>query len=396
MSTVRRKDGAVKRLAILCVCLVFLAHLGCAAGGGEGIETYGGVESREITDEQGFRREMGPAEIEYQSAQQFLVSGDYAEAIGHLRRAADLKPTYLEAWSDLGKTLTTMQDYEAAIPALERALELSPDNEGLIGYLGRNNLFLKNWDEAERYYRLLIEKNPRDYNGNVNLGFIFQKRENADSAIVYYERAILAKPGDATTMGSLATLYGDKENREKKIEYLYKAMEAAPDNYRFKTQLGSEFFNNKEYDEAIPIYEDLVRQYPDMAAYHQRLGFALSQSDRKTEAPAVLEKAIELKGDDPFIFAILARIYNENGQYTKAIEKARQGLALNAGKEAFLNYQWGEALSKLKQFDKAIAKFQKVVSYKDPTWTDPARKQVDRQEKLKKREEAIKEKERWE
>lgn len=381
---------------MLCVSLLLCVHLGCAAGGGGAVETYGGDESREITDEQGFRREMGPAEIEYQSAQQFLASGDYAEAVGHLRHATDLKPEYLEAWSDLGKTLTTMQDYEAAIPPLERALELSPGNEGLIGYLGRNNLFLNNWDEAERYYRMLVEKNPEDYNGNVNLGFIFQKRENADSAITYYEKAVLAKPDDATTLGSLATLYGEQEDREKKIEYLYKAMEAAPDNYRFKTQLGSEFFNNREYDEAIPIYEDLVVKYPDMAAYHQRLGFALSQSDRKAEAPEVLEKAIELKGDDPYIIAILAKIYNENGQYTKAIEKSRQGLALNAGQEAFLNYQWGEALSKLKQFDDAIAKFQKVVSYKDPTWTEPARKQIDRQEKLKKREEALKEKERWE
>lgn len=381
---------------MLYVSLFLCAHLGCVAGGGGEVDAYGGEESREITDDQGFQREMGPAEIEYQSAQQFLASGDYAEAISHLRRATDLKPEYLEAWSDLGKTYTTMQDYEAAIPALERALELSPGNEGLIGYLGRNNLFLNNWDDAERYYRMLVEKNPGDYNGNVNLGFIFQKRENVDSAITYYEKTVLAKPDDATTLGSLATMYGDKGDREKKIEYLYKAMEAAPDNYRFKTQLGSEFFNNKEYDKAIPIYEDLVAKYPDMAAYHQRLGFALSQSDRKAEAPAVLEKAIELKGDDPYIIAILAKIYNENGQYQKAIEKSRQGLALNAGQEAFLNYQWGEALSKLRQFDGAIAKFQKVVSYKDPTWTEPARKQIDRQEKLKKREEALKEKERWE
>ena len=386
----------MRRLTVLCVGLVFLTHLGCAASGGGSVETYGGDESREITDEQGFRREMGPAEIEYQSAQQFLASGDYAEAVDHLRRATDLKPAYLEAWSDMGRALTLMQEYEAAIPALEKALELSPGNEGLIGYLGRNNLFLENWDEAERYYRMIIAKNPQDYNGNINLGFVFQKRNNTDSAIAFYERAVLIKPDDATTLGSLASLYGDKGDRAKKIEYLSKAISATPDNPRFKTQLGSEYFNNKEYTEAIPIYEDLVKQYPDMAAYYQRLGFALSQSDRKAEAPAVLEKAIELKGDDPFIFAILAKIYNEDGQYQKASGIAQKGLALNAGQEAFLYYQWGEALSKLKQFDEAIAKFQKVVTYNDPTWTTPARQQIERQEKLKKRDEALKEKERWE
>lgn len=386
----------MRRYSLICLGLAFLFHLGCAAGGGGEVDTYTGEEVREITDESGFVREMGPAEIEYQSAQQFLASGDYTDAVDHLRRATELKPTYLEAWSDLGKTLTTMQEYEAAIPPLEKALELSPGNEGLIGYLGRNNLFLENWDEAERYYRMLTAQNPSGYNGNVNLGFIFQKRGNIDSAIVYYEKAIVSKPDDATTLGSLATLYGEKGERDKKIEYLQKAIEAAPDNYRFKTQLGSEFFNNKEYEQAIPVYEDLVAQYPDMAAYWQRYGFALSQTDRKAEAPAALEKAIELKADDPFIFAILARIYNEISQYQKAIDKSKQGLALNAGQEAFLYYQWGEALSKLEQYDEAIAKFQKVVGYNDPTWTGPARQQIDRQEKLKKRKEAMRERDKWE
>jgi protein O-GlcNAc transferase len=395
-SSLTRKDDAVKRITVVSALLVVLFHLGCAGGGGQGVSTGAGEGTNVITDEQGFTREMSDAEVEYQTAQQFLASGNLREAVDHLQRAADLKPTYLEAWSDLGKTLTTLKEYDAAITALERALALSPRNEGLIGYLGRNYLFLENWDQAARYYRMLVEENPEDYNGNVNLGFIYQKKGKTDSAIVFYERAVAANPGDATTMGSLATLYGDEGNREKKLEYLSKAIEAAPDNYRFKTQLGTEYFNNKEYDKAVPIYEALVAQFPDMAAYYQRLGFALSQTDRKAEAPAVLEKSIELKGNDPFIFAILARIYNEDGQYQKAIEKSKAGLALNAGQEAFLYYQWGEALSKIKQYDEAIEKFQKVVSYNDPTWTNPAHQQIDRQLTLKKREEAIKERDRYE
>jgi hypothetical protein len=36
-------------------------------------------------------------------------------------------------------------------------------------------------------------------------------------------------------------------------------------------------------------------------------------------------------------------------------------------------------------------KFEKVVTYNDPQWTEPARKQIDRQVKLKKREELLRE-----
>ena len=169
-----------------------------------------------------------------------------------------------------------------------------------------------------------------------------------------------------------------------------RAVEAAPDNFRFQTQLGTMYFKMKNYEEAVQIYENLVANFPERASYFQYLGFSLSQTDRKSEAPAILEKAIELGSNDAFTYAVLAKTFNEVGQHSKAIKVAQEGLK-TGGQEAFLYYQWGEALSKLKQFDDAIAKFEKVLSYKDPQWTDAANKQIDRQDKLKKREEALRE-----
>lgn len=379
---------------------------GCGGSSGDGSvetdptanmsESSGSSSSGSSTDSQGFERNLGPAQIAYQTAQQFMSAGNYTEAIANLEKAVSIKPDYLEAWSDLGRAYTDRKDFEKGIAAYQKALELSPGNEALISSIGYNYLNLEDFDNAETYYLELVETDTLNYSGNVNLAFIAQRRGDNRDAIMYYERALQTNPTDATTMGTLAGLYGKLGDKDKKYEYLHMAIEAAPENHQFKKQLAKAYFVEKDYVNAIPLYESLVMEFPDDANYHQRLGFALSQTDRKAEAPAELEKAVALNGGDAFTYAILAKIYNENGMYPKAATAAKAGLALNDGETAFLNYQWGEALSKQNNYEGAIEKFQKVINAKDPVWSGPATKQVDRQLKLIKIREAKKEQEQYE
>lgn len=389
----------MRRIYSILPVFVLAGLLGCASGGG-GQSGTGVIETTRTspgagtstTDAQGFERQLGPAEIAYQSARQFMSAGNYTEAIANLEKAVSIKPAYLEAWSDLGRAYTDRKDYEKGIAAYAQALELSPGNEGLIASIGRNYIEIENLDKASEYFRMLVEKDSLNYFGNVNLAFIAQREGNDLDAIGYYEKALEANPTDATTMGTLANIYGQRGETEKRYDYLRRAIEAAPDNHQFKKQLARAYFTDKNYEKAVPLYEELAQLYPDDADFHKRLGFALSQTDRKNEAPAELEKAIELGAGDSFTWAILAKIYNENQMYQKAIDASKSGLALKQGEAAFLNYQWGEALSKLGDFEGAITKFEQVVAMRDATWSGPAEKQIERQQKLIQRRKAEQEK----
>jgi len=384
----------MKGFVSLTLVLVFSLFIGCSTGGNQGleIETQAtGDETISVTDSRGFEKTLTPAGIAYQSAQQFLSTGNYDDAIRELRKATSLKPDYLEAWSELGKALTKVKDFVGAIDAFKKALELSPENEALISSIGYNYLYLEDWNNAEQYYKMLTAKDSLSYEGNVHLGFIYQKKGDVDTAIRYYKRALKSKPDDATTMGTLANLYDKKGDTDKKIEYLKMAVEAAPDNYRFKFQLGSAYIDKREFGKAVPLFESLANQFPDRAGYWRNLGLALSQTDRKSEAPAALEKAMEIKGDDAYLLAVMAQVYNDLKKPQKAIESVKRGLKAGNGQEAFLYYQWGLALSKMKLYDEAIMKFEKVLSYRDKLWSKYARKQIDRQEALKKIEKAKRE-----
>jgi len=374
--------------------LLLLAVVGCASGGNkqvaEGTEEGG---AGTVKDSRGFDRTMGPAEIAYQSAQQFLAAGNYDEAISHLRTATSLKPTYIEAWNDLGSTLTKIKDYQGGIAAYERALALQPDNLILMQAIGYNYLAIENLDKAEEYYSKVVQKDTLSYEGNRNLAFIYQKKNDVDQAIKYYLVALRAQPSDATTMGTLATLYEKKGEEAKKVEYLKMAVAAAPDNFNFKRLLGAAYMKDKDFVNAAPIFEELVKNYPDQALYHQNLGLIYSQiPDRRADAVRELEETAKLKGNDSYVCGILAKMYNDMQQYEKAIDAAKRGLgATGGGQEALLHYQWGYALSKLGQYDEASAQFEQVVATKDAAWLEAAKKEIARQAALKKRAQAAKE-----
>ncbi len=370
----------MKQAIIIISALALLAILGCASGGNKDVAT--GSES----GQSGMESNATPAKIHYQTALQFLSASNYDEAVSHLKMATSMDPRYLDAWAELGRTYLKIKNFQGSIDAYQRALELSPENTAFFGALGRAYLQIENLEKAEEYYQKLIAKDSLSYDGHVSLGFVYLKKNETDRSIYHYEMAVKAQPNDAQSLGTLATLYEKQGNDEKRIASLKRAVEVAPDNYRFKVQLGSAYMKKKDFENALPIFEELSKQFPDEAAYHQNLGLVLSQMpDRKAQAPAELERTLELKGSDPYISGILALVYNELGQYQKAIAAAKKGLEGNATQQApLLYYQWGAALSKLEAFDESIAMFEKVVATKDPQWTESARKQIDRQVRLKK------------
>lgn len=337
----------------------------------------------QFKDERGFDKKLTPAQIEYQSAEQYMKSESYYEAIDHLRKAVKLDPDYFSAWAMLGNALAKVKKFKESNEAYRKAEKLEPGNTNVVGSLGNNYLKLGNLDEAEKYFKILTAQDSLHYFGNIRLGFIARQRENWDEAISYFRRALKVKPDDVAVMGTIASIYGEKGDEDKQVEYLEMAMETEPDNYTMMKKLASAYFSSSKYKEAVPLYEKLVEVYPDLAAFHKRLGFAISQSGGDmARAASELEKANIISGGDSQTFALLALIYNENKQWGKAVEAARAGLNLDDGNEAFLLYQLGVAVSKQGKYEEAMSHFQKAVNIGTEPWKSSSIKQIDRQKKL--------------
>jgi tetratricopeptide (TPR) repeat protein len=238
----------------------------------------------------------------------------------------------------------------------------------------------------------MLEVDPLSYDANVHLGFVFQKEGDNEKAIGYYEKALEGRNDDITTMGSLAKLYAEIGDSEKSVAMYHGAIEASTDEAQqnqLRGKLGKSLILAKQWDEAGVVYAALVESNPDDPASQYNLGISLTQGKRYAEAVTHLEKAIELKPDFVPAYQQLAGAYNEIGRYDAAVRTVQKALPLTEDKKAGLYCTWGRSLEKQELYDEAIDMFSKAVN--DAKWGGYAKKQIQRQQDLKKRAAIMKE-----
>jgi tetratricopeptide (TPR) repeat protein len=339
-------------------------------------------------DERGFQRDLTEVDLMYQTAKQYISAGLFDKAVEELRKVVTADSTRVEAWQDLADTYSKIKAYDKAADALGHALNQRPDDPYILSGLGYAQVKAKQLDKAVATYGRMLALDSLSYDANVHLAFISQLEGDKIAAIKYYRNALRGKGDDIQTMGALAKLYTDLGRKQDAVAMYERAVSVAPDNVVLKRHLGAAYISAQNFTKAAEVFEDLVQANPDNAVDQINLGISYSQIKKPKEAIAAMEKAIELKPDAGVAYQYLANLYNDTKQYAKAIAAAKKGLEVSP-KKAALYCAWGKSLEKLKRFDEAIAKFKKAVD--DPQWGGYAKKQIERQKKLKIREQKIKE-----
>ena len=344
---------------------------------------------KNTTDESGFERQLTEIDLMMQTASQLMSAGEWEAAAAELDRVTKAEPDRLEGWTELARCYKAMKQYENAAVAYFAAHELQPDNLDLLSNLGFAQLNAGQMEQAVATYEKMLTIDPVSYDASVHLGFVYQKAGDYGKAMDHYENALIGNPDDVQTMGSLAQLYADNDRAEASVAMYERAIEAADDEQKnsLRTKLGGAMITAKNFEKAAEVYGALVVDMPDNPAHRFNLGISLLQIKKHREAAPHFEKVIELKPDYAKAYQQVAACYNETGRYGKAINAAQKGLKLTT-KTGGLYCAWGRALEKQQLYDEAIDIFQRAVS--DPQYGSYAKKQIQRQEDLKKRAKMIK------
>lgn len=341
---------------------------------------------QKTTDKSGFEKQFTEADLMHQTAEQLMAAGQWDAAAAELEKVVAARSDRVEAWSDLAKCYKQLKQYDKAASAYASASDLQPDNLDLLSNLGFTQLNAQQMDGAMATYNKMLVLDPVSYDANVHLGFVFQKEGENEKAIGYYEKALEGTSEDIATMGSLAKLYSEIGENDKSVAMYERAIEASTDEaqkQQLRSKLGSSLIKAKKWDDAALVYGALVESNPDDAAGQFNLGISMTQGKRPAEAIPHLEKVIELKPDYVDAYQQLAGAYNDLGRFDDAIRVVQQALPLTQDKKAGLYCAWGQSLEKQTLHDEAIDVFSKAVN--DAQWGAYAKKQIQRQQDLKKR-----------
>lgn len=352
---------------------------------------------KKTTDASGFEKQLTEIDLMHQTAAQLMSAGQWDQAAAELEKVVANEADRVEAWQDLAKCYNKLEQYDKAAAAYMSAHKINPGSLDLLSNLGFAQLRAQQLEPAMETYETMLKLDALSHDANVHLGFIYQKKGDAEKksggadagmlhekAIGYYEKALEGKPDDVQSMGSLAALYADAGRGDDSILMYERAIAAASDDQKIqlRSKLGSSLITDKKFDKAAEVYGALVEASPDNPAHRFNLAICLMQVKKHKEAAPHMEKVIELKPDYAAAYQQLGAIYNETGKYNQAVATVKKGLAVTDDK-AGLYCTWGRSLEKMELYDEAMEIFQRATG--DPQWGGYARKQIQRQEDLKKR-----------
>ncbi len=119
--------------------------------------------------------------------------------------------------------------------------------------------------------------------------------------------------------------------------------------------------DNKQYAEAIQLFQQCLSIEPDDDYVHYLLGFAHYRNHDKEKALASLRPALRLNPYASAYYGLYAYILMDENKYDEALEKANQGLAVNAQDLTCLNAR-SQALFRLKDKEAAYDTIKEALS----------------------------------
>jgi serine/threonine protein kinase/Flp pilus assembly protein TadD len=253
----------------------------------------------------GFRdKPVTAPEVGQQLDAAFVLEGSIRRAGNRLRITAQLVETKTRhsAWAERYdremEDVFAIQDEIARSIAQALRVTLSPQEEKTIARKPTENL------QAYDFYLR---------------GRSYTRRENLDFALQMFEQSIRLDPNFALAHAGVATVCGMIfELREQNQKWIEKGMEAC-DRATALDPLAAEVlaararmaYARKSYDEAARYARQAIEQKADCEGAYNILGRALFASDRFEEAAALVDRALEVGGDD----------YNTYVPYTNVLRR---------------------------------------------------------------------------
>jgi tetratricopeptide (TPR) repeat protein len=277
-------------------------------------------------------------------------------------KANDTRITY-------ARLLLAEKDYGKAREQFEQLLEENPGNADVAVAVGLLSMELKEYDSAESYFKKALELGYRDP-GMVRfyLGGINEKTQQTDKAMEWYRSVtsgtqyipaqikyalLLSKTGKmneglqhlhqlpitndqqrAQLTVAEAQLLREAGANKKAFQLLSEALKKLPDypDLLYDRALAAEKIGKSDIMEQD--LRKLIQLRPDHAHAYNALGYGLAEhSDRLPEALELIEKAIELSPNDPYIMDSLGWVHYRMGNLNQGLSYLRQAFGLNPDPE---------------------------------------------------------------
>ena len=270
----------------------------------------------------------------------------------------------LQLWIWLSFLELQRGDIDSAIVAGEKARELEPNDPWGYAVLGQSLAVADRADEAEENYLAAIEIDPGQPLAITELASIRERRGDVESALALFEVAQKTQALTDLTRYS----YGQLLNRiGRKAEVEMVLREGANE---FKNTLSRhslvEFLEaNGRQDDGIQLLQMVAESNARWEAWADLGRYLMTRTSYITTAKDALRKAINTGGDQPSLYALLAKAISESGESEAEVAAVAVELV---GRFPDLSQAWetaGQIYEALDDEVEAEAAYRSAIEYED-------------------------------
>ena len=231
----------------------------------------------------------------------------------------------------------------------------------------------ENWEESENIIRDIIKNRPIDRKWAYHLwGNLLMNREKTENAIVHYKNSIQIDSTFILPYRALAWIYFQEEEFEEALKYFNKALSIDPYEQSMDTGAALCYRRMGDVEKAEEHYESFIEKHPKVIwAYGNYSDFLMNVKKDSIKAANVWDRAsknLEISGD---YYMALAAFQYMSGNQDLAVEQAYKALELEPKNVSALNQLARYYLSDIKDYDKAVEIFVRLISaYEEGQYDD--------------------------
>lgn len=283
-------------------------------------------------------------EVRLVYAKQLARAGRYAESRAAFEFLAKEMPGNPDTYFALGLLALQSNDLDNAHASFTKALELGHADQGSVRYyLGQLAEARNRLDEALTWYQS-VGGGQQELEAQLHAAVVMGKLGRIDAA-----RAALSKikPGNdaerVQVVQTEAQILRETKDYAAVFAVLSKALETSPDSLEllYDRAMVGEKLNRLDVLERD--LRRIIQLKPDYAHAYNALGYTLAdRTDRIKEAIALLDQALKLSPDDPFILDSMGWALFKAKRLPEAVDYLRR--AFGAKPDPEIAAHFGEAL----------------------------------------------------
>ncbi|MEE9464437.1 MAG: tetratricopeptide repeat protein [Candidatus Neomarinimicrobiota bacterium] len=185
----------------------------------------------------------------FNEGNRLLRSRDWESALEAYKEAAELDPSFYQAYYWMARSYGILGDNETALETLDRCLAIKPDY--VKGYVEKGNILLKEGSpkEAEATFRQALSLDSKSDKAWIGLGSV-QRAEKPEEAIKAFKSALSSNPKSGDAAEYLGEMYSEQENWAEARKYLEQAIRLKPQSYITAWRLAVVYNSQGEHEKA--------------------------------------------------------------------------------------------------------------------------------------------------